>query len=184
MTTPKPASACSIPANSGPRAWKLPANIDTDVLAPGIYMKLSLEKIAEHCLESLDPDFARDVRPGDVIVAGPNFGVGSSREQAAGVLKSLGIAAVFAPSFAGLFYRNALNLGLPVYICPQAEDIDDGAIVQVTTDPSILSYQSGSMTAPTSIAFEPLPDFLQSMVDAGGLIAQLRQRLDSSTGAA
>lgn len=159
--------------NDHPRAWKLPANLDTDVLAPGIYMNLSLEQIAAHCLESVVPKFATTVQPGDVIVAGPNFGVGSSREQAAGVLKQLGVAAVFAPSFAGLFYRNAINLGLPVYICEQVEVVSDGAIVHVNDDPPTLSWNESKMP----ISYQPLPPRLQAMIDAGGLLAQLRQRL-------
>ena len=92
-------------------------NIDTDLLAPGAYMKGSIEQLAPHCLEALDADFARAVRPGDILVAGDNFGIGSSREQAVHALRHLGIRVVLARSFGRIFYRNAMNLGLPVLVC-------------------------------------------------------------------
>jgi hypothetical protein len=98
------------------RVFLLGDDIDTDQLAPGQYMKGGLDMLAAHCLESARPDFAGSVKPGDVIVAGKNFGMGSSREQAAEALKHLGLAGVVAKSFAGIFYRNALNLGLPVLV--------------------------------------------------------------------
>lgn len=155
------------------RVWRLPANLNTDVLAPGIYMKLPVEQIAAHCLESLIPNFSQRVTPGDVIVAGPNCGVGSSREQAAEVLRILGIAAIFAPSFAGLFYRNALNLGLPAYVCMDAEQVPDGAIVQWQAEQAQLTWNNGDQ----QVSYEPLPEFLQDMVSRGGLLAKLaRQR--------
>ena len=102
------------------KVWKLGDDIDTDVLAPGAYMKLGIEGIAPHCLESVRPEFAAAVRPGDVVVAGANFGIGSSREQAAGALVHLGVRAVIAPSFSGLYFRNAFNLGLLLLTCPRA----------------------------------------------------------------
>src|SRR3989338_8190708 len=100
------------PSATSHRVWKLGAEIDTDVLAPGHAMKHGIDRIATYCLESVRPEFAGLVRPGDVIVAGPNFGIGSSREQAAAVLVKLGVAAVIAPSFSGLYFRNAFNVGL------------------------------------------------------------------------
>ncbi len=102
------------------RAWRLPAEVDTDQLAPGATMKHGLEVTARHCLEALRPEFAREVRHGDVIVAGADFGIGSSREQAASVLVHLGVKAVIAPSFAGLYFRNAFNVGLLLLTCPEA----------------------------------------------------------------
>ena len=106
-------------AQAGPqnRIWRFGDGIDTDAMAPGQYMKLPIEELARHCLEGVRPEFAASVRPGDVIVAGANFGVGSSREQAPQALATLGVAGVVAVSFAGLFYRNAINLGLPVLVC-------------------------------------------------------------------
>jgi len=100
------------------RLWRFDTTIDTDVLAPGFYMKKPLEELARHCLEAVRPEFAASVRPGDVMLANANMGVGSSREQAAEVLKYLGIAAIIAPSFAGIFYRNAINLNIPLNPLP------------------------------------------------------------------
>jgi 3-isopropylmalate/(R)-2-methylmalate dehydratase small subunit len=108
------------------RVFLLGDDVDTDQLAPGQYMKGGLDMLAAHCLESARPDFAGSVKPGDVIVAGKNFGMGSSREQAAEALKHLGLAGVVAKSFAGIFYRNALNLGLPVLVADDISGVDDG----------------------------------------------------------
>jgi 3-isopropylmalate/(R)-2-methylmalate dehydratase small subunit len=95
------------------KAWVFGDNVDTDVIVPGRYMKFGIDEISRHCMESAAPEFARSVRKGDVVVAGRNFGAGSSREQAPEALKHLGVSALVAESFAGLFYRNAINLGLP-----------------------------------------------------------------------
>ena len=108
------------------RAWVLGDNIDTDVITPGKYMKFGIEEIAQHCLEPVLPEFPKQVKPGDIVVAGRNFGAGSSREQAPAALKHLGVAALIAESFAGLFYRNSLNLGLPALVCAEAKRIRDG----------------------------------------------------------
>lgn len=160
---------------SGGRTWKLGDNVDTDVLAPGRYMKFSIEEIARHCLEDLLPDFAGTVRPGDVIVAGRNFGAGSSREQAPQALKQLGVAAVLAPSYAGLFYRNALNLGLPVLVCADAHKIADGVACSVDLETGVV--RAGSAV----LACEPIPAFLMSMVRDGGLLPHLEKKLASGT---
>ncbi len=154
------------------RVWRLGADIDTDALAPGHAMKHGIETIATHCLEAVRPEFAREVRPGDVIVAGPNFGIGSSREQAAGVLVKLGIAAVIAPGFGGLYFRNAFNLGLLLLTCPGAEILRDGERIALDADTPVLTAGDG-----TRLACEPVPPFLMDMVRAGGLMNQLRQRL-------
>ena len=153
------------------RTWRLPADVDTDQLAPGHTMKHGLEVIARHCLEAVRPEFAAHVRPGDVIVAGPNFGIGSSREQAAGALVHLGIAAVIAPSFAGLFFRNAFNLGLLLLTCPRAAEIDDGTSLSFDARAGRVVLADGRVL-PT----EPIPGFLLDMVDAGGLLPQLQRR--------
>jgi 3-isopropylmalate/(R)-2-methylmalate dehydratase small subunit len=108
------------------RAWVFGDNLDTDLIAPGRYMKFGIAEIAAHCLESVDPSFAPGVRAGDIVVAGKNLGAGSSREQAPEALKHLGVAALVAQSFAGLFYRNAINLGLPAVVCAQAKRIRPG----------------------------------------------------------
>lgn len=156
------------------RVWKLGADVDTDALAPGRWMKLALPELATHCLEAVRPEFAREVRAGDVIAAGPNFGVGSSREQAAAALKHLGIAAVLAPSFAGIFYRNAINLGLPVLVCAQAGALADGERIALDLRQGIVTRADGS-----TLVCEPLPPFLWDIVVAGGLLPSLKQRLAS-----
>jgi 3-isopropylmalate/(R)-2-methylmalate dehydratase small subunit len=153
------------------RVWKLGADIDTDVLAPGHAMKHGIEKIASHCLESVRPEFATQVQPGDVIVAGPNFGIGSSREQAAAVLVKLGVAAVIAPSFSGLYFRNAFNVGLLLLTCPDADGLQEAE--QITFDTQNLAVMSG---AGKHLACEPIPEFLLDMVRSGGLMNQLRIR--------
>ena len=153
------------------KVWKLGPDIDTDVLAPGHAMKHGMDVIARYCLESVRPDFVSGVQKGDVIVAGPNFGIGSSREQAAAVLVRLGVVAVIAPSFSGLYFRNAFNLGLLLLTCSQADQLQEGD--QITLDwntPAVIT-QTGS-----TLACEPIPPFLMDMVRSGGLVNQLRER--------
>jgi len=157
--------------NTSHRVWKLGADIDTDVLAPGHAMKHGIDRIAQHCLESVRPEFAARVRTGDVIVAGPNFGIGSSREQAAAVLVRLGVAAVIAPSFSGLYFRNAFNVGLLLLTCAQAERLQEGQ--QVTLDDAARYVQAADGPR---LACEPIPDFLLDMARSGGLMNQLRKR--------
>jgi len=154
------------------RVWKLGADIDTDQLAPGTYMKLSLPEIATHCLEGLRPEFASQVRTGDVIVAGANFGIGSSREQAAGALVELGLRAVIAPSYSGLYFRNAFNLGLLLLTCPAAEKIQEGETVTLDLSGKAVVRASGER-----LAVDPIPAFLLDMVEAGGLLPQLKRHM-------
>jgi 3-isopropylmalate/(R)-2-methylmalate dehydratase small subunit len=153
------------------RVWKLGADIDTDVLAPGVYMKLPIEGIATHCLEALRPEFAAMVRPGDVIAAGPNFGIGSSREQAAAALVHLGVRAVIAPGFSGLFFRNAFNLGLLLLTTPGAEKLNEAEFVELDLPSLTLTSAAGD-----ALPCEPIPSFLLDMVAAGGLMNQLRKK--------
>ncbi len=154
------------------RVWRLPADVDTDQLAPGHTMKHGLEITARHCLEAVRPDFASGVLPGDVIVAGPAFGIGSSREQAASVLVHLGVAAVIAPSFSGLFQRNAFNVGLLVLCCEQAGELHEGERIAFDARAGEVSTGDGR-----TLPCRPIPDFLLQMVRAGGLLPLLRQRL-------
>ena len=116
------------------RIWLFGDDIDTDVLAPGKYMGGSIGKLAGHCLEAIDPQFAKIVGSGDILVAGRNFGAGSSREQAAEALKFLGIEAVIARSFAGIFYRNAINLGLPVFVADLVNEVEVGDRAKIEVD--------------------------------------------------
>ena len=157
------------------KVWRLGAEIDTDQLAPGAYMKLGIDGIAPHCLEAVRPEFAAAVRPGDVIAAGPDFGIGSSREQAPGALVHLGVRAVIAPSFSGLFFRNAFNLGLLLLTCREAERLREGE--QVALD---LSHMEVVTSDGQRLACDPIPDFLLDMVQAGGLLNQLRRKLQST----
>ena len=153
------------------RVWRLGADIDTDLLAPGHAMKHGIETIATFCLETVRPEFAREVQPGDVIVAGPNFGIGSSREQAAAALVHLGVAAVIAPSYSGLYFRNAFNLGLLLLTCAEVDRLGENDRVTLDLDTPAITAGDG-----TRLRCEPIPGFLMDMVRAGGLMNQLRQR--------
>jgi 3-isopropylmalate/(R)-2-methylmalate dehydratase small subunit len=154
------------------RIFRLGDDIDTDQLAPGVYMKGGIEALAAHCLEGVRPGFAQEVTPGDVLVAGRNFGVGSSREQAAEALKHLGLAGVVALSFAGIFYRNAINLGLPVLTAPDLNAVTDGAPAHLDVGAARLDLLSEDR----SIALDPLPDNLQVLLADGGLVPHLKKR--------
>ncbi len=161
----------SVPATAG-RIWRFGDNIDTDAMAPAVLMKAAPEVLASHCLESLRPEFPSQVRPGDVVVAGTNFGIGSSREQAPQALRHLGVGAVVALSFGGLFYRNAINLGLPVLVCPDTSRLADGAAATLDLEHAALRLDDG-----TTVACEPVPPFLREILGAGGLIPHLKSRL-------
>ena len=155
------------------KTWVLGDNVDTDVITPGRYLKFGMEEIAQHCLEPVLPNFAKEVKPGDIVVAGRNFGAGSSREQAPGALKHLGVAALVAESFAGLFYRNSLNLGLAALVCAKAKQIRDGEELSVDFDQAVLVGKGSGKTYP----FEPIPPHLLEMVRDGGLLAHLEKRM-------
>lgn len=162
----------------GGRVWRFGNNIDTDVLAPGLYMKRPIEELAAHCLETVDPRFAKKARPGDIVVAGRNFGMGSSREQAVLALRQLGIAAVLAKSFGGIFYRNALNLGLLALVSPDTERIKAGARVSVDgVKGEVTDHSTGER-----LACEPLPPHLLAMIEDGGLVPHLEKKLAKQRG--
>src|SRR5690349_4448833 len=137
-------------------AWVFGDNLDTDVIAPGRYMKFGIETIAEHCMEAVQPAFARTVRKGDAVVGGRNFGAGSSREQAPEALKHLGVAVLIAESFAGLFYRNAINLGLPALVCAQAKRIRAGDELDVDLERGRIRNRTTGET----LECEAIPPFL------------------------
>ncbi len=155
------------------RIWKFGDQIDTDLLAPGRYMKGSIDELAAHCLETARPEFAAKVKPGDLVVGGVGFGIGSSREQAAQALKHLGVGAVIATGAARIFYRNAINLGLPVLVSPDAATLADGAMVQFDLASGTVRDADDKLLAQC----EPLPDFLLAIVRDGGLIPNLKKRL-------
>jgi 3-isopropylmalate/(R)-2-methylmalate dehydratase small subunit len=159
------------------KAWVFGDDIDTDVLAPGRYMKLGIEEIAAHCLEAVSPSFSKEIRPGDIVVAGRNFGCGSSREQAPAALKHLGVAALVAESFAGLFYRNSLNLGLPALECRDAKRIRQGDALKLDFEKSTVA----NLRTGETLSFEPIPAHLLEMVRDGGLLPHLEKRLKCRT---
>ncbi len=154
------------------RIFLLGDDIDTDQLAPGHAMAGGLAALAGHCLGAVRPDFAASVKPGDVLVAGRNFGMGSSREQAAEVLKHLGVAGVVARTFAGIFYRNAINLGLPVMIAKNLDDVSDGDLAELDVVCSELHLTEKKLV----VQLEPLPEYLKRLLADGGLVPQLKKR--------
>jgi len=155
------------------RAWLFGNDINTDAMAPGLYFKASMDEMARHCLETVDPAFARSVRPGDIVVAGRNFGVGSAREQAALALAHLGVGAVLAVSFGRIFYRNALNFGLPALTFPEAATVLAGDLLRIEPVAGrIENTRSGATHRVPGI-----PPHLMAMVEAGGLMLWLKLRL-------
>jgi len=156
------------------RVWKYGDDVNTDVIFPGkyTYTLMEPEEMARHALEDLDPDFATLVNPGDVIVAGKNFGCGSSREQAASCLKSAGVQAVIAKSFARIFFRNAINQGLPLVQSSAAVDaLESGDKVSIDFQRGMVSSDRGEFS------FPPLPDAVLGILKAGGLVPFTKQKL-------
>ena len=147
-------------------------DIDTDQLAPGQYMRGGIGELAAHCLEGIRPEFAASVQRGDVVVAGRNFGMGSSREQAAEALRHLGVAGVVARSFAGIFYRNAINLGLPVLTAPNLSGVGDGETAELDVEAGLLRLPGQGRT----VRLDPLPDNLKTLLADGGLVPHLKKR--------
>ncbi len=159
------------------RVWKYGDNVNTDVIYPGrfTYQMLSPEEMARHALEDLDPEFAANAKPGDVIVAGKNFGCGSSREQAAACLKYAGVQAVVAKSFARIYFRNAINLGLPVIQATEACD------ALVRGDEIAIDFGRGEIvSAKGTFRFLPLPESVIGILEAGGLLEYTKKKLASS----
>jgi 3-isopropylmalate/(R)-2-methylmalate dehydratase small subunit len=147
-------------------------HVDTDVIIPARYLATQDPKeLASHCMEDLDAGFTRKNRPGDLIVAGWNFGCGSSREHAPIAIKASGVSCVIAKTFARIFYRNAINIGLPILECPAASDgIADGDEVTVNYDTGEIE----NVTKGETYQAEPFPPFIREMIDRGGLMASLR----------
>lgn len=160
------------------RAWVFGDNIDTDLLAPSAYLMQPVEKIAQHCLELVDPNFTESVKQGDIFVAGENLGVGSSREQAPQVLQLLGIQLVLAKSISRIFYRNALNLGLLTLLCPEMKRIKTGQQLKV----DVLQGRIENLTTKDSVECEPIPAHLMEMVSDGGLMPHLKKKLNKLKG--
>lgn len=160
------------------RVWKYGDNVNTDVIYPGkyTYSLLPPEEMARHALEDLDPEFASRVKPGDVIVAGRNFGCGSSREQAVACLKFAGVQAVMAKSFSRIYFRNAINLGLPVLQAEEAVDhLETGDEVEI-------DFSLGEIYSPKGIfRFPPFPDTVLGILKAGGLIPYTKKKLENQS---
>ena len=156
------------------RAWKFEDDIDTDAIIPGRYLVINDPvELAEHLFEGARPQMAEAVRKGDYVVAGENFGCGSSREHAPLALKGAGISAAVAKSFARIFFRNAINIGLPLFICPDVDRIEDGAQIEIDMAGGVIK----NITRNESYNTTPLPDFLREIVDAGGLVEYTRRQV-------
>lgn len=157
------------------RAWKFRDGISTDDITPGrfFHLRSNLPELAKHCLEDERPEFIREVKPGDFVVGGRNFGQGSSREHACIVIKLAGVAAVLAPSFARIFYRNAINAGLPVIIC-DADRIDDGDQLEV----DLAHGKLIDLTKGITLDFGRLPDIMQRILADGGLAEHIKKHGD------
>ncbi len=156
------------------RVWTFPDDVNTDVIYPGRYMSiLDPAETAKHAFETVYPEFLQRARPGDIIVAGKYFGCGSSREQAATALRYFGIACIVAESFARIYYRNAINLGLPVVTCPgAAAAFKQGHKAEV----NLARGRVRNLTTGRELESQPLPPLIQEILSAGGLIPRLKQR--------
>jgi 3-isopropylmalate/(R)-2-methylmalate dehydratase small subunit len=160
------------------RVWKYGDNIDTDAIVPARYLNTSSEQeLASHCMEDWDSSFVKGVRSGDIIVAGKNYGCGSSREHAPVALKASGIACVVAETFARIFYRNSLNIGLPILECPEAARATEaGHILEIDLSTGrIFNVNTGATYQAT-----PYPDFMLALIEAGGLVEYTRRKLQAA----
>lgn len=156
-------------------AWKLGDHVDTDVIIPARYLVTADPKaLAPHCFEDLDPTLAGKIRPGDIIVAGENFGQGSSREHAPIAIKGLGVSCIIARSYARIFFRNAFNIGLPLFECPDLYGVtESGDIVAVDQATGRIANERRGSTHQAA----PLPEFMRRLVEAGGIIEYVRQQV-------
>ncbi|MFA6191977.1 MAG: 3-isopropylmalate dehydratase small subunit [Sulfurimonas sp.] len=154
-------------ANIDGKVWTFGKDIDTDLIIAARYLNTSVpEELAKHVMEDADPDFVSKMSRGDIIVAGENFGCGSSREHAPIALKAAGVAAVIAPTFARIFYRNAFNMGLPIFELKESSEIKEGDEVGVNMNAGTITNKSTGKT----YNFTPIPEFMQELIDAGGLM--------------
>ena len=152
-------------------------NVDTDVIIPARYLNIADKKeLATHCMEDIDTNFVKVVKGGDVMVGGYNFGCGSSREHAPMVIKESGISCVIAKTFARIFYRNAINIGLAILECPEAsEKIDSGDEVAIDFDTGVIT----NLTKGETYQANPFPDFIKKIIQAGGLMADIKNRQEA-----
>lgn len=156
-------------------AIKYGRDVDTDAIIAARYLNSSdMEELAAHCMEDLDPTFTQRVKPGDIIIAGENFGCGSSREHAPSCIKAAGISCVIAKSFARIFYRNAINTGLAIMECPEAVNaISNGDVVSVDADAGTITDETTGET----FTAQPFPPFLMEIINAGGLVPRWQKKL-------
>ena len=154
--------------------YKYPDNVDTDVIIPARYLNTpDAQELAKHCMEDIDPEYVRKVKPGDVMVAGWNFGCGSSREHAPLAIKACGVKCVIAPSFARIFYRNAINIGFPILECAEAaEGIQAGDTVSVDFGTGVITDETTGKTYQAA----PFPAFINGIIQSGGLLNSLKAR--------
>ena len=159
--------------NTQGHVFKYPDNVDTDVIIPARYLNTAnAQELALHCMEDIDKDYVKKVQKGDVMVAGWNFGCGSSREHAPLVIKTCGTGCVIAKSFARIFYRNAINIGLPIVECPEAVDeISEGDVLSCDLTAGVIT----NTTTGKQYKTEPFPAFINSIIEAGGLIEAIKQ---------
>jgi len=156
------------------KVWKFGDNIDTDLIIAARYLNTSEpSELAKHVMEDADPEFVSKMNKGDILVAGENFGCGSSREHAPIALKAAGISAVIAPTFARIFYRNAFNMGLPIFELKEANEINEGDRVRIDMDSGEVINETQGKT----YKFIPIPEFMQELVNAGGLIEFAQQEI-------
>ena len=159
------------------KVHKYGANVDTDAIIPARYLNVSeAAELAKHCMEGIDPDFVKRVKPGDIIVATTNFGCGSSREHAPLAIKAVGISCIIARSFARIFFRNAINIGLPLLECDEAVDNTEAGD---TLEVDITSGRIKNLTNGKVFTAKSYPDFMAEIISAGGLIEYTRKRLES-----
>lgn len=156
------------------KAWKFGHDIDTDVIIPARYLNRSEpEHLAAHCMEDADPTFAQNVKAGDIIIGGKNFGCGSSREHAPIAIKAAGVKAVIAENYGRIFFRNSLNIGMPIMECPEAvAGIESGDQVEV----DLLSGMIENKTKGTNFQARPFPKFMQDLIEAGGLVPYIKEK--------
>lgn len=156
------------------KTWKFGDNIDTDLIIPARYLNTSdPDELAKHCMEDADPEFSKKIAKSDIIIGGKNFGCGSSREHAPIAIKAAGIACVIAPTFARIFYRNAFNMGLPIFECKEAaEDIKQGDQVEVDGATGVIR----NLTTGKTYQAKPIPPFMQELIMDGGLIAHILKK--------
>ena len=157
------------------KVHKYGANVDTDAIIPARYLNVSEpDELAQHCMEDIDPEFTTKVEPGDIIVADTNFGCGSSREHAPIAIKAAGISCVIARSFARIFFRNAINIGMPLLECSQAVDNTEvGDILEV----DLTGGEIRNITRDKTFIAEPYPDFMMGIINAGGLVEYTKRKL-------